>query len=391
MQPLISIHEAEKHLLSKLPTMGSEEIDADQALGRRLAVAITADRAIPPYHRVMMDGIAIAYDSFASGLREFAIAGTQAAGQAPISLKNPETCLEVMTGAVLPEGCDCVIKVEDIRVENGIAHLSPTCPAQAGQHIHPMGSDSDTGAVLVPVGAIIGAPEAAIAASVGQTELSVFKLPKILLITTGDEVIPPAESPQPHQIRRSHAPAIGASITGHRLGCLENIHVPDTLDALNAALQQGMETADLILLTGGISMGKFDYVAPVMKALVGDPLFHGIAQRPGKPLAFWPGETPVIALPGNPVSVMACMARYILPALRNMRGESWQPSTYPLAKDVRWNAPFPGLVASQLAGNSVHAQPPRNSGDYTALAGASGICELAATSPAGTLVHYYPW
>ena len=360
----------------------------------------------------MMDGIAIDYGSFVSGRRDFAIAGTQAAGQPPLTLENADTCIEVMTGAVLPRGTACVVKIEDIRLENCVAHLSPTCSAQQGQHIHPLASDREKGAVLVSAGSIVTPPVAAIAASVGMTRLSVSRIPSILLITTGDEVIPAGEAPLPHQIRRSHCPAIRASIEPKQLGLIENMHVPDTREALERAVAKGLENADLILLTGGISMGKYDYVAPVMESLAGEPVFHGVAQRPGKPFAFWSWRRPpvaspssvsdashkdggvykpVFALPGNPVSVMACLARYVIPALRAMRGEDWTPELLPLAHDTPWNAPFPGLVASHISKSQLHPAPPRNSGDYTALASAAGICELATTSTAGTPVPFYPW
>ena len=339
----------------------------------------------------MMDGIAISYQSFADGVRDFPIAGTQAAGQPALQLENTDHCLEIMTGAMTPKGSDCVIKVEDIDVKDNIATLKPSCTASLGQHIHPLGSDQQENSTLIPEGSYLGSAEVAIAASVGQTELSVIKQPRILLITTGDEVIPPEEIPLQHQIRRSHSAAICGSIHNHRLGKITHTHVPDTAETLEESLRDGLGKYDIILLTGGISMGKFDYVAPVMESLVGSPLFHGIAQRPGKPFAFWPGSTPVFALPGNPVSVMACLARYILPALRKMSGLQWQPQTLLLAKNTTWNAPFPGLVASHITKNQLHAAPPRNSGDYSALAGAQGICELPSTSPAGTPLRFYPW
>ena len=391
MQPLISIQEAETFIFDHLPNLGQETVTLENGVGRILAAPITADRAIPPYNRVMMDGIAISFDRFNQGQRSFAIAGTQAAGMPPLTLTDPQQCIEVMTGAILPHGCDCVIKIEDIRVESQTAQLSPSCSASSGQHIHAQGSDKQQADALVNSSSLLAPPELAIAASVGQTELTVIREPKILLITTGDEVIPPAETPLPHQIRRSHASAICSSITSQQLGKVENVHVPDTANALESSLKSALKEYDVILLTGGISMGKYDYVAPVMDTLVGAPLFHGIAQRPGKPFAFWSGETPVFALPGNPVSVMACLARYLLPSLRKMRGEQWAPTSYPLAQDVTWNAPFPGLVASHLSKNQLHATPPRNSGDYSALAGSQGICELPSTSPSGTKLHFYPW
>ncbi len=391
VQPLISIQQAEDAISQHLYRLDHESIVIDQACGRFLAAEICADRPIPPYDRAMMDGIAISYQAYAEGTRNFPIAGIQAAGQPATALPNTNQCLEIMTGAVTPLGADCVIKIEDLHIEKEIAHLLPSASASLGQHIHPMGSDQKQGNTIIPAQTTLGPAEIAIAASVGQTQLSVVRIPKILLITTGDEVIPPQETPLQHQIRRSHASAISSSISSHQLGRIDNVHVPDTSEALAKSLKSAIGEYDIILLTGGISMGKYDYVEPVMNSLVGKAAFHGIAQRPGKPFAFWPGETPVFALPGNPASVMACLARYVLPALRQMRGETWQPNLYSLASDVTWNAPFPGLLASRLSNSEVHAKPPRNSGDYTALAGSQGICELSSTAPATTLVSFYPW
>ena len=397
MQELIPIREASDLILENMPVLGWENISLDDAYGRVLAGGIVTDRPIPPYDRAMMDGIAICHRSFAQGRREFPIAGTQAAGAPALTLGDPSQCLEIMTGAIAPKGADCVIKIEEIEIKNGIAHVPASCHVRKEQHIHSLGSDQKTGAALVSPGTVLGAPELAIAASVGQTELLVNRLPNILLITTGNEVIPPEATPLPHQIRGSHAHAIRASIEPNRLGNIHHTHVPDTPEDLRTALEKGLGKNDLLILTGGISMGKYDYVAPVLQSLAGAPCFHGVAQRPGKPLAFWThhmeeeSRRAILALPGNPVSVMACLARYVLPALRAMRGESWKPASLPLAHDFIWNAPFPGLVACQVFANQIHPSPPRNSGDYTALAGSQGICEINGTSQAGTILKFHPW
>ena len=345
-----------------------------------------------------MDGIAICYQSLAQGQTVFPITGIQSAGMPEIELANPETCLEVMTGACLPYGTDTVIKIEDIKIENNAAHLSNASSIKKGQHIHTLGSDQKTGTTLIPSSTILKAPELAIAASVGYKQCLVYQQPKILLITTGDEVIPLKQTPEPYQIRRSHSYAIRASITSNQLGTVDHIHTPDSEAALKSAIESGLKNHDVILITGGISKGKYDYVAPVMQSLVGKPHFHGVAQRPGKPFAFWTTTTAstqcqraIFALPGNPVSVMACLARYILPALRHMRGEKWQPLSYPLGPETPWHAPFQGLVASQISNNQMHPNPPRNSGDYTALAGSQGICELPHNTTPGTPLNFYPW
>lgn len=394
MDALITIEEAEALIRANTPVLGEETVTLQSAHGRLLRRPILSDRPSPPFDRAMMDGIAL-HSSALTENREFPIEQIQAAGESQKKLESTLHCLEVMTGAVLPQGADCVIKIEDIQIEDNIAKLLPHANAVAGQHVHPMGSDCKTDETVLSTGSLLGPAELAIAASYGATELTVSRIPSILLITTGDEVIDPADTPLPHQIRRSHPTAIIGAIASRQLGNVTHNHLPDNREALDASLKENMTKYDVVLITGGISMGKFDYVAPVLKDLIGDPVFHGIRQRPGKPFAFWSGTAPekegvkVFCLPGNPVSVMACLARYILPALRQMRNESWQPQQLPLVKHFEWHAKFPGLLASKVIDGKLLLSPPKNSGDYTALAGCTGVTqdpqELSKT------VSFYPW
>lgn len=398
MQNLISVTQAENIIRQHLTTAAVEIVPLSKAQGRYLREDILADRPLPPFDRVMMDGIAIAHASFASGNARFPITGTQAAGTPALTLENADSCIEVMTGCVLPHGCDCIIPIEHIDLSENTASLHSDASPQAQQHIHSAGSDTAAGEILLNSGQVLNAAELAIAASCGATHLKVSALPRILIITTGDELVAPEVTPLPHQIRRSHATALEALITGMHLGIVENQHVSDDPQALRQIVSDALMHYDVLIMTGGISRGKYDYVAPVLTELLGKPHFHGIAQRPGKPMAFWknPNSPLVFAQPGNPVSVMACTARYVLPALKEILSGS-APTSHTLQSTGSFHCPahFTGLVPCQLKNGRIHLQAPSNSGNFLALAGTDGIAQLGGELAGKELLNepasFYPW
>jgi len=398
VQNLISVSEAEGIIRQHLSAAAVEIIPLATAQGRYLRKDILADRPLPPFDRVMMDGIAIAHASLASGKTSFKISGTQAAGTPALSLEDPNSCIEVMTGCTLPQGCDCVIPVEQIDRSDIAVTLHPNAKPQIGQHIHPAGSDTAAGEVLLKSGLQLGAAELTIAASVGATKLQVSALPRILIITTGDELVAPEDTPLAHQIRRSHDTTLTALINGMHLGIVESQHVSDDPQALRQIVSDALMHYDVLIMTGGISRGKYDYVAPVLTELLGEPHFHGIAQRPGKPMAFWknPNSPLVFAQPGNPVSVMACTARYVLPALEEILSNSPAPDTsLPATGSFHCPAHFTGLVPCQLKNGRLHLQTPSNSGNFLALAGTDGIAQLGGELAGKELLNepasFYPW
>ena len=418
MQPLITVSEAETLIQKSLSSASVESIPLGQALGRYLRQDISSDRPLPPFDRVMMDGIAIKHATFSAGNTTFPIASTQAAGASAIELADPNTCIEVMTGGVLPAGTDCVIPVELIDVLDGAAHLKPNTQPARDQHIHRRGTDTLAGQTLLTSGQLLQAPELTIAASCGATTLQVSALPRILVLSTGDELVAPEETPLPHQIRRSHATALHAAITGRHLGHVDTQHVSDDPTELKSALATALTTHDILVITGGVSRGKYDYVAPILKELLGAPLFHGVAQRPGKPLAFWShgGEEckrsiraddgllaeqeeckrSIFALPGNPVSVMACTARYLLPALTTiLSGTPPEKTTLPASGAFNCPPHFTTLSPCHLINGQLKLIPPCNSGNFLSLTGTHGIAELPGKLTRKTLLNepatFYAW
>ena len=391
MQPLISTTEATERIANKLPRMDSEKVALQDAYGRVLASEILADRDAPPFDRVMMDGICINTYNHKLGSWRYQIIGTQAAGADKMILPKGEFTIEVMTGAPLPTDADCVIPVEKIDIIDGYALPHDGIEAEDFQHIHRQGTDGKAGDVLLTPGTTLTANELAIAASAGVTEIEVNRLPHIHLITTGDEVIDPSDTPTDFQIRRSHPTAIRSLIESQHLGIITDEHVQDDPEIIEQRLNKALTDSkiDVLILTGGISMGKFDWVAPLLEKLLGEPAFHGVAQRPGKPFAFWKSQSNklIFALPGNPVSVMATMHRYVLPSLREMLGIKHAPQTLPLAEDFAWDFPLTGILPYKSHNGKITIHPPRNSGDYISLHGTDGFTEIAPHSNLKTGEH----
>jgi molybdopterin molybdotransferase len=320
---LITVADTTQLLAQNLLTLETESVPLARANGRVLAEDIVADRPFPPFNRVMMDGIAIAYDRFAAGQRRFTVAGIQAAGQPSLVLQNVAQCLEVMTGAVLPIGVDTVVRYEDVKIENGVAEIQ-TQSIDNQQNVHKTGSDRAQNEALILRGGKITAAEIGTAATVGKAFLEVVELPRVAVVSTGDELVGVGQMPQPHQIRRSNAFAVIALLKD-KLGIEADIfHYNDNAAEITEGVQKLTRQYEVVILSGGISEGKYDFVPNALTDNGIETLFHGVSQRPGKP--FWFGKMAeskrltratqvVFALPGNPVSTFMCAVRYLIPFL----------------------------------------------------------------------------
>lgn len=352
--------------------------------GAVLRESITATRDQPPFDRVTMDGIAFAFDSWQEDRGSFRIAGTQAAGAAPLTLNDPGDCIEVMTGAMLPIGCDCVVPVENIEVRAGIAQLRDDAPAPVRNlNVHARGIDSRLGDLLLASGCRLGPAEVAVIASNGQSHVLVTRAPKIVVISTGDELVEPGQPLRDWQISRSNVYAVLASLRRHGYTALSQDHVADDLETLRTRLREHLETHDVMILSGGVSMGRFDYVPQVLQELGVRVVFHKVAQRPGKPLWFGVGAggQTVYALPGNPVSTLVCLTRYVLPGLLAAQGASpADVETIALAQSYEVKATLavflPVKLAQDVVGQCAAPHPTHGSGDFTSLMGTIGFVEL---------------
>ncbi|MCH2204412.1 MAG: molybdopterin molybdotransferase MoeA [Lentisphaerales bacterium] len=399
---MVSVAEAEKFILNNIGTANVQSIPILQASGRVLAQEISAERDYPPFDRVTMDGIGINFESYASGNREFKITGTVGAGDEPQELSSIQTCLEVMTGAVCPPGVDCIIPVEMINVVDGVATIvEESSKISSGWNIHPQGSDCPAGTTLLKAGLTLNSASIAVAASEGAAEVKVFSKPKIAIISSGNELVALEESPEPWQIRRSNSFTIAAQLEALKLADVEVFHVQDEKEAITARFKELLADFDMLIMSGAVSKGKFDYIPEVLDSLGVEKLFHCVTQRPGKP--FWFGvssdKKPVFALPGNPVSTVAGFTRYIIPALYKYLGAGdYKPVKVSLNKDFKFKKSLTYFLPVKISqqGTQILAEPaPVNgSGDFSALAYTNGFVELPAELseyPVGMEVDFYSW
>jgi molybdopterin molybdotransferase len=394
---MISVQEATSIIQSHLWTSKAEPVDVHHSVGRILAESIQADRDFPPFNRASMDGIAIPFKSFQNGRRQFTIEAIQAAGTPQLTLKNSENCMEVMTGAMVPEGTDTVIRYEDVEIKNTIANIVIN-DISVNQNIHPQNQDAKKDQQLLSPGLKISPAEVALLASVGKSQVMVFSFPKTAIISTGDELVDIDQTPLSHQVRRSNDTALQAALL--ELGCSSNkFHLTDSKELLEKNLKNIFIDHDLIILSGGVSKGKFDYVPEVLESLGVKKLFHQVSQKPGKP--FWFGTTQqqtVFALPGNPVSTYMCFYRYIKPWLLRSLQKTVSTSHVVLAKDFNFKPPLAFFlqvkIKNELGKLMAYPDAGGGSGDFANLKEVDGFIELPLEKSefkAGEVFPFYPF
>lgn len=381
---MITVEEASKAILATLLQPATEHVGLHDAVGRVLVGQVLADRDLPPFDRVAMDGIAIKHAEWASGVREYSILATQYAGTPAFEGNAPHSCIEIMTGAVLPGQFDTVVRYEDVHIDSvsNKAHIKVESITK-GQNIQPKGKEGKQGQPLLMPNALIAPAEVAILASVGQHSVAVKKLPKVAIIATGDELVGTETTPLPHQIRMSNTYALGAALQRWKVP-YSIFHLSDDKHQLGGKLEGILSAHDVVLMSGGVSAGKADHVPEVLADLGVTRHFHRIAQKPGKP--FWYGSQGadkfVFAFPGNPVSTFLCYHRYFEPWLMDSLGLPRKQHFAMLASDFSFAPPLTYFLQVQLyqEGASVMAQPVAGtgSGDFANLTKATAFLELPA-------------
>jgi molybdopterin molybdotransferase len=379
---MITVEEAEQIILAQLKDYGVETVSFEDALGRVLAEPLKADRDLPPYNRVTMDGIAIAYKAIEQGINKFKIKAMQAAGEQPVDIDEVTECVEIMTGAALSSSIDTIIRYEDLEINDGIARLLISDIKQ-GQNIHQKAKDKKQGEVVAAKEQFVTPAIISLAASVGKAGVLVKKLPRVVVISSGDELVDVADTPLDYQIRRSNNYTIKAVLKQHNLDA-DILHIPDDPEITKQQLRSCLQNYDVILLSGGISMGKFDYIPHALEALQVKKLFHKVQQRPGKP--FWFGRhdqgTLVFAFPGNPVATFMCLHRYFLLWLNITLGLPQKAPVYAqLATDFNFTPALKYFLQVKLnitENGILEAQPieGNGSGDFANLADTDAFMEL---------------
>jgi len=394
---VITIQQATKIVLENTIDLQTETIKLENAIGRQLRENLIADRPFPPFNRVAMDGIAIRFADFENGQRTFPIIGVQAAGSSQLFVSESGVCVEVMTGAMLPKGVDTVIRYEDILIEKNQARVQVET-IKNGQNVHKKGTDRTQGEILVKTGQLISPAEVGVAATVGKSELQVTKLPKVAIISTGDELVNVSEIPKPYQIRSSNVYTISTLLKQYQIKP-ELFHIVDNQQATIEKLRVLLNDFDVLILSGGVSKGKFDYIPAALESLNVEKLFHRVRQKPGKP--FWFGKNVankvVFALPGNPASSFMCTNRYFLPWLRasmNLQPLNYQYVT--LAETFTFKANLQYFLQVKInyeKDGQMTAKPlaGKGSGDLANLADVDGFLELPAEKTDFLKGEVYPF
>jgi molybdopterin molybdotransferase len=376
---MVSVKDALRLVLENAISPKTESVDFQVSLGRILAEDLVADRDFPPFDRVTMDGIALNFSAFNDGLKRFRIQEIQAAGDEQKTLKSPQNCIEIMTGAVLPKNTDTIIRYEDLEIEDGFATV--LAEVKRNQNVHFQGQDKLSGQVLVRKGKVINASHVAIAASIGKQNLAVWALPKIAIASSGDELVGVAEVPLPHQIRLSNVYAIVALLKKFN-AAVDVFHINDTMEESVSKIEEMLKNYDLLIFSGGVSMGKKDFIPQALSKNSVKEIFHKIAQKPGKPMWFGKNESTIVfALPGNPVSTYLCTIKYVLPWLKNHLGVFEEKnSSVKLTEDINFKPKLNYFLQVKIQNDKgcFYATPLKHhgSGDFISLAEADGFIEL---------------
>jgi molybdopterin molybdotransferase len=316
---MISIEKAIETILSNIKRLKTEDIDINYAYDFTLAEDIRADIDIPPFNKAAMDGYAVRSEDVFAVPVVLNVKNTIQAGERASQSIESGQCVKIMTGASVPRGADSVVMVEDTELsENG--HVKILKEVKKGQHICLQGEDIKKGKVVLKHSTVIGAPEIAIISSVGKSMVSVYKKPEVAIISTGNEIVEAGNPLKEGQIRNSNGPMLRSMVMS--IGCKSRYLgiAKDTESVLKTKIKEGLKS-DVLLLSGGVSMGEYDLIPKVLGELGMKILFHRVFVKPGKPLLFAvKGKSIIFGIPGNPVSNFTTFHMFIRPALHKMMG-----------------------------------------------------------------------
>lgn len=399
---MLSYQEARQKVIEvagSLPrTLSHMQVEIEQAFGRVLATPVLADRDYPPFDRSTRDGFAVrSADTQSPGARLECVGELRAGGQFDGTVQGGQS-VEIMTGASIPRGADAVVMVEHTKRDSGTITLERA--AQPGDHIVPRGSEAREGALLVAAKSRIGYAEMALAAQAGATRLEVYAAPRLAILSTGDEVVDARTKPGPLQVRNSNGISIEVLARTAGAETIQLGNAPDEKTALRRLIERGLE-ADILVLSGGVSMGKYDLVEQVLGDLGAEFHFTGVAIRPGRPAVFGTCRGKLVfGLPGNPVSTMVTFELFVLPAIDVFSGADARPLPVfraKLATQVHEKGPIVHFLPSRIEWEGreprVSQLPWQGSGDIVALAQANGFLIVGPERPdiaAGEWVDVLP-
>jgi molybdopterin molybdotransferase len=400
MKALISPCEARRLILAHLPPIPTIACPIDKCAGRILQETVKTDRPLPPFNRSMMDGYAIrAAEITLTGT--FSICAHISAGS-PAQVLNDKlgSCAEIMTGAVVPSGADCIVPYETTELlSDGRIRLLKPAEHFSGSCIHPAGSDHPANGTLLNENTRLGAREIAIAATCGYSQLQVSKIPAIAIVSTGDELVDVDVTPAPHQIRCSNDLSIKTALSNAKLSATTRTHLHDDITLSKIKLAELIRSNTFVIISGGISMGTKDYIPTALDELGLVNHFHGVKQKPGKPFGFWSSaDCAVFTLPGNPLSTLVALHHYVIPAIEHAMGAPEKHSTHSvqLVDPIKTRDDITVFLPVQLeANNTARSNPAQNSGDLVRILHSDGYIALPptikGTYPAEQCFEFFQW
>ncbi len=398
---MITVAEAQKKILDSAVPLGTQTLAIEKALSYVIVNNVVADRPIPPFNRVAMDGFAVNSADFSSPTVRLKLKGKIQTGVETDLIVSPGEAVQIMTGAPCPKGADAVVKVENSKVTGDIVELTEK-KMKPGLNIAIKGEDAPQGKVLIAAGSPLTVAGIAICASVGVHSVEVYKKPTINIISTGTEIVPPAQTPLPHQIRDCN------SFTLRTMSAMANLEVEflgigeDDTEIIGSMIRKGLE-GDILLLSGGVSMGEFDHVPQMLMENGVKKIFHNVKVKPGKPLWFGitKNNTFVFGLPGNPVSVQTCFRIFVEPFIRKLSGQNSPENRFirlPLMEDIPSKSPrehyTPGIMHLHEGVTCIKSVKILGSGDFSNFEKSHGLIKFPAennTLKAGTIVDFLPW
>ena len=399
---MIATEKALKIILEKVRPLKASSLPLEKVLGYCLAQDIRADRDLPPTDRSAMDGFAVQAKDLTDCPRELPLVGEVAAGSGVRPRVSAGTCVRILTGASVPPGADAVVKLEETQDKGeSVKFLVAT---KLGKNIRKRGEEVAKGQVVLCKGTALNSAGIGLCASVGKTAVKVYQRPSIAVLCTGRELREPGEKVAPHQLRNSNGPALIAALEGAGICRIKHQIVPDDPKILATKLKAAVAKNDMVILTGGVSVGKYDYVPEAVRKIGAKVLFHGVAMKPGKPqlYATLSGNRHIFGLPGNPLSVLTGFGELVLPAIRRLSGfqanECHVTLKLPLATQARNKTNRAAFVLGKLIWSSKGLQvaPLKSCGSADLVAGAQadGVLQVpygVKKVSAGELVTFTPW
>ena len=397
---MISIEEAQKLISAQARNFGVEEISIDDALNRILAEDIFADRDYPPFNRATMDGYAVIAADFNKEKQiTLQLIGTLHAGNVSAQIVRTGTCIKIMTGAPVPQGADAVVRFEDTAENNAVVQftIDTVLPKQ---NIASQGEDTKASELILEKNIKLEALSIAVLAVAGKAKIKVHKLPNVVIVSTGNEIVHVSDAIFPHQIRDSNSYSLKNFLKQYNISSVKSVLVEDDKSTLTSVLSDFL-SADILILSGGVSKGEADYVPEVLMSLGVQEIFHRVRIKPGNPL--WFGKLPnggvVFGLPGNPVSVQVGFKIFIEPFLRKcFNMEIIAPLYFPLfnekIKKTKFTEYFPCKISTRNNTTGLVSKRMNTSGDISATLHSDGIAvhpEVTETIKENTIVEFYFW